>query len=129
MLYFNPATLYVTIYEASQKPFAFTAVKHQIQTSEIERIGIDHAANFAIASETASPCISRLTLVAEHLKGQASAIKMLSDRIQILQKYALDISAGLITADDNIMKELASICHQLPVNQSAEFEKAFNKVA
>jgi COP9 signalosome complex subunit 6 len=95
---------------------SFKAVNFTIQTTEIERIGVDHVAN-----------ISRpgASLLQGHLSSMHSAIKMLSSRISLLRRYVEEVKAGKLPADPAVMRDINSICRQLPAINSNEFKVEF----
>lgn len=110
---------------------SFKAVPFTIQTSEIERIGVDHMAN--ISRSGASLCMFSLPtfvdfVVQGHLSTMHSSIKMLNSRIMILKNYLEAVKSGQLLADPSALRDIKAICQQLPAVDSNEFKVEFLSV-
>lgn len=65
-------------------------------------------------------------LVIANLTTQYNAIKMLSDRIQMLVKYTDDVRAGTVPRDHESLRQIASLVARLPASGDiAEFRQEF----
>jgi len=95
---------------------SFKSVGFTIQTSEIERIGVDHLANISR---------SGASLLQGHLSSVHSSIKMLHSRISILKNYLQSVKSGELQADPAVLREIMAICQQLPAIDSNEFKVEF----
>jgi len=95
---------------------SFKSVGFTIQTSEIERIGVDHLANISR---------SGTSLLQGHLSSVHSSIKMLNSRITILKNYLQSVKSGELVADPSVLREIMSIAQQLPAIDSNEFKVEF----
>jgi len=94
----------------------FSKLRFSIETTEMERIGVDHVANVTLPG--ASP-------YATHASTLHQAIKMLNSRISIVRFYLEDLKAGKVKSDQSILREIASVCQQLPAIDSEEFTTEF----
>jgi len=113
-----PMQLYensLTIVEGKPKS-SFKATAFTIQTSEIERIGVDHMANISR---------SGASLLQGHLSTMHSSIKMLNSRIIILKNYLEAVKKGELTPDPAVLREIRAVCQQLPAVDSNEFKVEF----
>jgi len=94
----------------------FSKLRFSIETTEMERIGVDHVANITLPG--ASP-------YATHASTLHQSIKMLNNRIAIVKFYLEDLKAGKIKGDQSILREIAAVCQQLPAIDSEEFTTEF----
>eukprot|EP01126_Amoeba_proteus_P060675 TRINITY_DN8055_c0_g1_i8.p1 TRINITY_DN8055_c0_g1~~TRINITY_DN8055_c0_g1_i8.p1 ORF type:complete len:161 (-),score=21.34 TRINITY_DN8055_c0_g1_i8:75-557(-) len=95
---------------------SFSPVGFTIQTSEIERIGVDHLANI---SRTGT------SLLQGHLSTVQSSVTMLNSRILILKNYLEAVKAGTLVPDASVLRDLKSLCQQLPAIDTPEFKDEF----
>jgi len=95
---------------------SFKSVPFTIQTSEIERIGVDHLANISRAGTS---------LLQGHLTTMHSSIKMLNNRVAILRNYLEAIKTGALPPDPTVLRDIKAICQQLPAIDSNEFKVEF----
>jgi COP9 signalosome complex subunit 6 len=126
-LYLNPAAessrdLPLSLMEATVKitttgrVVSFTKVPFGIETTEIERIGVDTVAS--VTKSGASP-------LASHLSTLQSAVKMLNSRVMIIKKYLEAVKSGALPADHALLRDISSLCQQLPAIQTNEFKHDF----
>jgi len=113
----------VTVFESvvkivDAKPVtSFSKLSYAIATTEIERIAVDHVAH------STSGVISQF---ASHAETLHQSIKMLHIRISVLKQFLEGVKAGKFTnPDQNLLREINAICHQLPAIDSGEFNEAF----
>jgi len=113
----------VTVFESvvkivDSKPItSFSKLSYAIATTEIERIAVDHVAH------STSGVISQF---ASHAETLHQSIKMLHIRITVLKLYLEAVKAGKFPdPDQNLLREINAICHQLPAIESGEFNEAF----
>lgn len=101
----------------------FIQLPYTLATEEAERIGVDHVARMSNHDST------EVSVVAEHLTAQHSAIKMLHSRVKLVLDYVKAVENGTLPANaqDNLMKhheilrEAYSLSHRLPVLQTDQF--------
>lgn len=70
-------------------------------------------------------CCSCLLLVAAHCETLHQSIKMLHIRISILKNYLEAVKAGKLPGDQSLLRDINSVCQQLPAIESGEFNEAF----
>jgi hypothetical protein len=115
---------------------SFAKLNYSITTTEIERIAVDHVARDA--GGVISQCMSLMNyshsslsmlyfnfLVAAHCETLHQSIKMLHIRISVLKSYLEAVKAGTLPADQGLLREINSVCQQLPAIESGEFNEAF----
>lgn len=112
---------------------SFSKLSYSIATTEIERIAVDHVAHDT--SGVVSQCMSLIfhlfsltdsnLLVASHATTLHQSIKMLHIRISVLKQYLEAVKAGKLPADQNLLRDINSVCQQLPAIDSGEFNEAF----
>lgn len=95
---------------------SFSKVLFGIETTEIERIAVD-----TVASVTRSGA----SALASHLSTLQSAVTMLNSRVHIIKKYLEAVKAGTIKPDHSLLRDINSLCHQLPAIQTNEFKHDF----
>jgi len=94
----------------------FSKLRYSIETTEMERIGVDHVSS--VAASGTSP-------FATHSNTMHQSIKMLHSRISIVKQYLEDVKGGKIKADQSILRDINSVCQQLPAIDSEEFTHEF----
>ncbi|XP_003745664.1 COP9 signalosome complex subunit 6 [Galendromus occidentalis] len=97
----------------------FINLPYSLVTEEEERIGLDNMARLSIA-ETRDE-----SLASQHLRTQHSAIKMLLSRIKILEQYVRAVEQGVLKPNRSILREIFSLCRQLPVMDTDDFRREF----
>lgn len=95
---------------------SFAKLNYSITTTEIERIAVDHVAR------DAGGVVSQF---AAHCETLHQSIKMLHVRISVLKSYLEAVKAGTLPADQGLLREINSVCQQLPAIESGEFNEAF----
>ena len=116
-----PVTLYESVTDLvnGEPTMLFVEVQYTLATEEAERIGVDHVARVT-SNETGES-----SLVAEHLTAQYNAIKMLHTRVKMLLEYVKAVRNKELPQSHEILRELSSLSHRLPVMQSSKFNAEF----
>jgi len=120
----NTKELPISIYESELRMVKevattyFVRTAYKIETGEAERISVDHIARILQAKSGDS-------LLTAHLTGVFNAISMLSQRIEVLQRYAKDTKDGKNAPDYPLLRRLNSLCNQLPAIDSTSFKQEF----
>ncbi|ESO10229.1 hypothetical protein HELRODRAFT_185323 [Helobdella robusta] len=120
------AELPVNIYESvidlvdKEATMRFVELPYVLATEEAERIGVDHVARVSISDR------GEASTAAQHLTAQYSAVKMLHCRVKIILNYLKDMNNGLVPKNHNILREVYSLCHHLPVLNSKQFNDELN---
>jgi len=97
----------------------FAKTPYKIETGEAERIAVDHIAHVTAANATEG---SKLTA---HLMGLHNAIKMLNIRVKVIVQFLEATHKGQIPTDHTIVRQIASLCNQLPAMDSSKFKDEF----
>lgn len=63
--------------------------------------------------------------MAEHLRCQYSAVKMLRDRVKLIRDYVADTRDGKVQWNHEILRESHNLCHRLPLISSGVFRDEF----
>jgi len=95
---------------------SFNTLPYSITTTEIERIAVDHVAR------DSGGVVSQF---AAHCETLHQSIKMLHLRITILKNYLEAVKAGTLPVDQSVLRDINSVCQQLPAIESGEFNEAF----
>lgn len=74
------------------------------------------------------PCPLPFTVISS-LTTQQSAIRMLSDRIQLVVSYISAVRQGTAVRDEEVLRSVKSILAQMPAMDSEEFRNEFLKVS
>jgi hypothetical protein len=98
----------------------FRPASYHVETGEAERIAVDHTSKPPEADGDAqSSLIANLTT-------QYNAIKMLSDRIDMVQEYVHAVQSQKVPQDQEILRQIASLVAGLPASgELEEFRQEF----
>jgi len=113
-----PITLLETIVKVvDDKPKKFFAkVPYSIETTEAERIAVDHIANVSSGGRS---------LLSSHLSTIHSAIKMLNLRIKIITRFVQETKGGKVPRDEGLLRSINALCHLLPAIDTDKFKEDF----
>lgn len=116
-----PVTCYESVIDLvdGEATMLFVELHYTLATEEAERIGVDHVARVSNNDSTES------SLVAEHLSAQHSAIKMLHSRVKLVLEYLRGIESGKLPKNHDILRDVYSLSHRLPVVQGQLFHQEF----
>jgi len=120
----------------SEVRMLFIELEYTLATEEAERIGVDHIAKHSAGQASVKSALT------DHLNAQYSAISLLHSRIQVIYEYVKQVKEDTITKKDcsdsssnsgrvklkknnEILREIQSLCQRLPVMNSPNFHKEF----
>lgn len=117
-----PVSLYETeLHVVDGAPsFFFVRASYCIETSDAERIGVDHVAKILPSGKSSGS--EQLTA---HLMSMHSAIKMLNTRVKIIAKVMEDMATGKIPFQHSLVRKVAALTQNLPAASSEAFTKDF----
>lgn len=123
-----PVSIYESIIDfIDEKPsILFIELEYSLATDEAERIGVDHIAKHSSDSLSNNMIQSA---VGEHLSAQYSAITLLYNRIKVVLQYVREVRSCHVKRNNEIIREIQSLCHRLPVINSPNFYKEFYTVS
>jgi len=99
----------------------FSEAKCKIVTEDSERIAVDHVAHLSSNSlETESELPGKLDPLQK-------ALRMLDDRLAVIDKYLQGILDGTIPWNDQIIRRISSLCSSLPLSNSEHLPEALAK--
>jgi len=114
----------ITIYESEvhvvddKLTTSFAVVPYKIDSIESERIAIDHVAHILPSGEGSSG-----SAFAQHLGTQYTAISMLSERVDVLQRYVAAVHARQVPADHELLRQIKSLTSRLPALDTTKFHE------
>lgn len=117
-----PVSIYESVIDIidGQVTMLFIELEYTLATEEAERIGVDH-----IAKHSCSNVLVQST-VADHLNAQYSAISLLNNRIKVIYEYVKAVKENKnVRKNNEILREIQSLCNRLPVMNSPNFYKEF----
>ncbi|KAJ3202817.1 COP9 signalosome complex subunit 6 [Clydaea vesicula] len=94
----------------------FTSISFKIKTNEEERIAVEHVTHSSSSDE-------KEKVLTDFLLSQKNAVNMLSTRIKFLINYIKEIQKSNLPMDNEILRDVASLCHRLPTIDDADFRK------
>jgi len=95
----------------------FTKVAYRVETTEAERIAVDHLQNVSAGGRS---------LLTSHLSTIHSAIKMLNLRIKVLLQFLKSSQSGqLKERDEAILRHINALCQELPAISTDKFKEDF----
>jgi len=112
----------ISIYESTltvvngEPKITFRDVPFRIETTELERVGVDHIANVSIGGQ------SKLV---SHLHSMHSSISMLNIRIGIIKGYLTAVVNGQLSPDYSVIRHISALTKQLPASESNQFKLDF----
>ena len=121
-----PVSVYESVIDiiSGEVTMLFIELEYTLATEEAERIGVDH-----IAKNSSSNAYSVQSAVADHLNAQYSAICLLNNRIKVIYEYVKAVKDKKnIKKNNEILREIQSLCNRLPVMNSPNFYKEFYTV-
>jgi len=104
---------------SDQPTMFFSKVPYQIESGEAERISVDHIARITPSGD------SNTSQISTHLTGIHNSIGMLATRLRILKSFLEAVKSGKIAADPGLLRQLGSLCNQLPALHSDELKNDF----
>jgi COP9 signalosome complex subunit 6 len=115
-----PVYLYESVIDMieGQARILFVKLPYTLATEEAERIGLDHVARI-VGGESSS------SKTADQLTAQHSAIKMLAGRVRLILQYVQAVEKGELPQNHEILRQIKSMSHRLPVLQSDRFNPDF----
>lgn len=115
-----PVYLYESVIDMieGQARILFVKLPYTLATEEAERIGLDHVARI-VGGESGT------SKTADQLTAQHSAIKMLAGRVRLILQYVQAVEKGELAQNHEIMRQIKSLSHRLPVLQSDRFNPDF----
>jgi COP9 signalosome complex subunit 6 len=123
-----PVSVYESVIDVvvhSHVTMLFIELEFTLATEEAEHIGVDH-----IAKHTSNVTLVQ-SVVGEHLNAQYSAITLLHNRIRVIYDYVRLVrnGDGAFKRNNEILREIQSLCNRLPVMNSPDFYKEFYTVS
>jgi len=95
----------------------FTKVAYRVETTEAERIAVDHLQNTVVGGRS---------LLTSHLSTIHSAIKMLNLRIKTIVQFLKATQSGqLKERDEAILRQINALCQELPAIDTDKFKEDF----
>jgi COP9 signalosome complex subunit 6 len=67
-------------------------------------------------------------VVGDHLNAQYSAITLLNNRIKVIYDYVKSVKEKNLKRNNEILREIQSLCNRLPVINSQNFYQEFYTV-
>lgn len=117
-----PVSIYESLvdFESGTPLLQFVKSEYKIGTTEAERLAVDHIAHVSSQSGAAG------SGMVSHLVGQQNAVSMLQERIACLVAYVEAVCDNRVTADNDVMRQIASLCNRLPAIDGNDFSSEFN---
>ena len=102
----------------------FIGIEFSLATDEAERIGVEHIAKLSSSDTMVQSTVS------EHLNTQYSAISLLNNRIKVIYEYvkAVKENKGNVKKNNEILRDIQSLCNRLPAMNSSNFYREFYTV-
>ena len=122
-----PIKIYETLKDPSTSKIQLEPVGYRIETNEGERVAVGHVA--MASKEDNKRILVFLFVVIANLVSQTNALTMLHTRINFVVDFVKEVESGRISADDALLRDIASICSRLPTVEGSDFEAQFNKVS
>jgi COP9 signalosome complex subunit 6 len=97
----------------------FSSIPYTLATEEAERVGIDHIARVSVMGS------AETSAVAEQLSGTYGAVKMLYSRVRLIVDYLKGVRSGELPMNNAILRDISSLCDQLPILDNQLFETSF----
>lgn len=103
----------VTVYDHT-----FTKTPHKLRIEGAEGIAVDTISKVKTSEEGQSPLVVQFRSI-------QNALRMLNSRIAIVQKFLRATAEGKVEKNHELLRQINSLCHRLPVTDSRDFQKDF----
>jgi len=120
-----PMTLYETEYKVvgdGTPELKFLKTMYKIETSDSERLAVDHIAR---ATNTPGGTGSHQSQLTSHLDSMFRAIKMLRMRVGIIIEFLKATEQLTLPANMAILRRISSLTHMLPAIDGDQFKQEF----
>ncbi|KAJ0405513.1 hypothetical protein P43SY_011361 [Pythium insidiosum] len=97
----------------------FVKTSYKIETSEMEGICVDRISKIAPMGDSSKSSLH------PYLGTVRDAIKMLQRQVEVIVKWLNAVKRGEIAADHNLLRQISSMCNQLPALSSPQFDASF----
>lgn len=104
------------------KSTMFLDVPYTVVTEEAERIGLDHMARLSSITESGDKTVSA---VVEHLRVQYNAVKMLRERIKLLNEFVKEANAQKLVRNNEIMRTILNLTVRMSFLNADIFHQDF----
>jgi len=98
--------------------YKFGKIPYKIETTDAERIAVDHVARAGSSNDEGS----KLTA---HLLSIRNAIKMLNMRIKLIVQFIEAQKSGELPVDYSLLRRINALCHLLPAIDGDNFKQEF----
>lgn len=98
----------------------YVKAAYKVDSIESERIAVEHVAHILPSGDSNSS-----SALAQHLGGQYTAMSMLSERVEVILRYLKAVEAGSVPTDHALLRQIKSLCTQLPALDSPAFREEF----
>jgi len=107
----------ITLYEGSSKigtneEVAWTKLSFNIETSDAERIAVDHVTKQAVSTNTSD--------YIQFVGGLKNSVHMLDNRINIIIEYIRGVQSGRLVKNHRVLRQLLTISNMLQMNWQDE---------
>ncbi|MEW5297911.1 MAG: hypothetical protein WDW36_001089 [Sanguina aurantia] len=118
-----PVTLFETeLHLVEGTPtFIFVTSNYTVETSDAERIGVDQVAKIMPSGKA-----SGSEQLSAHLVGVHSAMKMLVERLRLIQGVVAQVEAGEIPFPHSLLRSVSSLVNSLPAMETQDFKKNYD---
>jgi len=100
-----PVTLYDSVVKIGTDEVVWTSLPYSIDTSDAERIAVDHVAKRAITASNSD--------FIQHVSSLRNSVLMLDKRILGLLEYLENVKGGNLPRNHIVLRQLLSICNSL----------------
>ncbi|GLD99932.1 hypothetical protein PINS_up008660 [Pythium insidiosum] len=97
----------------------FVKTSYKIETSEMEGICVDRISKIAPMGDSSKSSLH------PYLGNVRDAIKMLQRQVEVIVRWLEAVKKGEISADHNLLRQISSLCNQLPALSSPQFDASF----
>eukprot|EP01061_Rhynchopus_euleeides_P011871 TRINITY_DN21458_c0_g1_i1.p1 TRINITY_DN21458_c0_g1~~TRINITY_DN21458_c0_g1_i1.p1 ORF type:complete len:299 (+),score=93.46 TRINITY_DN21458_c0_g1_i1:240-1136(+) len=117
----DTTSLPVNIFESvvqvvnDEPKYHFSKIPYTIESEESERISVDNVAHGTGNNSVATP-----------LRIYRDALATLQSRVRLVKVYLEGVRSGKHPVDHAMLREVTSLCNQLPLEMSEPFQKAFS---
>lgn len=103
----------VTVYDHT-----FAKTPHKLRIEGAEGIAVDTISKVKTSEKGQSPLVVQFRSI-------QNALRMLNSRISIVQKFLRATAENKVEKNHELLRQINSLCHRLPVTDSRDFQKDF----
>jgi len=98
-------------------------IDHNLIPDISEKVAVD----YSVQAQDAPDMSTEGSIVIDKYQKLASSIQDMMRRINLIQAYLKDVTSRRVEANQEILREIRTLCNRLPIMDRAEFQKTYKE--